>query len=117
MGHRLKAFGISKFVYSGRSRKPEAEASLQAEYVSFDALLQQSDVIVICCALTAETKDMFNYDAFSKMKNTAVLVNSARGGIVHQDDLGKLCVCVFICAKDMLLTNTSFSQSVLWMTI
>ncbi|KAL9559364.1 hypothetical protein PS6_000831 [Mucor atramentarius] len=87
VGHRLKAFGISKFVYSGRSKKPEAEASLNAEYVSFDDLLKQSDVIVICCALTKETKDMFNYEAFSKMKNTAVLVNSARGGIVHQDDL------------------------------
>ncbi|KAG2215988.1 hypothetical protein INT46_007048 [Mucor plumbeus] len=87
VGHRLKAFGISKFVYSGRSKKPEAEAGLNAEYVSFDDLLQQSDVIVICCALTKETQDMFNYEAFTKMKDTAVLVNSARGGIVHQDDL------------------------------
>lgn len=72
VGHRLKAFGISKFVYSGRSKKHEAEAGLNAEYVSFDDLLQQSDVIVICCALTKETQDMFNYEAFTKMKNTAV---------------------------------------------
>ncbi|KAI8887723.1 hypothetical protein K501DRAFT_321232 [Backusella circina FSU 941] len=87
VGHRLKAFGISRIIYSGRSEKLDAQARLDAEYVSFDTLLAESDFIVVCCALTKETKDMFNYDAFSKMKKSVVFVNSARGGIVHQDDL------------------------------
>jgi glyoxylate/hydroxypyruvate reductase len=68
----LKGFGISRIVYSGRSKKPEAEALLGAEYVSFDTLLKESDVIAVCCALTKETENMFNYNAFSKMKKTAV---------------------------------------------
>jgi glyoxylate/hydroxypyruvate reductase len=89
VGHRLKAFGISRIIYNGRSEKPDAQARLDAEFVGFDTLLAESDFIVVCCALTKETKDLFNYDAFSKMKKTVVFVNSARGGIVHQDDLGK----------------------------
>ncbi|KAI8051926.1 D-isomer specific 2-hydroxyacid dehydrogenase [Gilbertella persicaria] len=84
---RLKAFGISRIVYSGRSQKLEAEKRLGAEYVSFDTLLKESDVVIVCCALTKETQDLFDYSAFSKMKKTAVFINSARGGIVNQADL------------------------------
>ncbi|KAI9288158.1 D-isomer specific 2-hydroxyacid dehydrogenase [Umbelopsis sp. AD052] len=87
VAHRLKAFGISQVLYSGRSEKPEASKRLQAQFVSFDELLAKSDYVVVCCALTKETKEMFNYDAFKKMKRSAVFVNSARGGIVQQDDL------------------------------
>ncbi|KAI8073190.1 D-isomer specific 2-hydroxyacid dehydrogenase [Gongronella butleri] len=85
---RLQAFGIARVVYSGRSRKPEAEAALGgADHVPIDELLQTADYIAVCCALTQETKEMFDYDAFSKMKRSAVFVNTARGGIVKQDDL------------------------------
>ena len=47
----------------------------------------QSDIVVIACSLSAETKGMFDKKAFSKMKSTSVLINIARGGIVNQDDL------------------------------
>ncbi|KAJ2964974.1 hypothetical protein NQZ79_g81 [Umbelopsis isabellina] len=87
VAHRLKAFGITNVLYSGRSEKPKASEKLQAKFVSLDDLLKQSDYVVVCCALTKETKEMFNYAAFTKMKRTAVFVNSARGGIVKQDDL------------------------------
>ncbi|KAI7901839.1 D-isomer specific 2-hydroxyacid dehydrogenase [Cokeromyces recurvatus] len=85
---RLQAFGISRVIYSGRTKKSEqVEARLNAKYVPFDTLLTESDVIVVCCALTKETENLFDYKAFSKMKRTVVFVNSARGGIVLQDDL------------------------------
>ncbi|CAM0141497.1 hypothetical protein VKS41_003788 [Umbelopsis sp. WA50703] len=87
VAHRLKAFGITNVLYSGRTEKPKAAEKLQAKFVSLDDLLKQSDYIVVCCALTKETKEMFNYAAFEKMKRTAIFVNSARGGIVKQDDL------------------------------
>lgn len=74
VAQRLKAFGISRIVYSGRSRKQDAEERLKADYVSFDELLKESDVIAVCCALTKETEKMFNYEAFSKMKNKAVSI-------------------------------------------
>ncbi|ORY00213.1 glyoxylate reductase, partial [Basidiobolus meristosporus CBS 931.73] len=84
---RLKAFGISRILYHGRSERKEQAARLNAEFADFDTLLKESDVIVVCCALTPETREMFNYDAFKRMKRTALFVNTARGGIVQQDDL------------------------------
>ncbi|KAI8100164.1 D-isomer specific 2-hydroxyacid dehydrogenase [Halteromyces radiatus] len=84
---RLKAFGITRILYHGRSQKPQAESELGAEFSSFDNLLKESDYITVCCALTPETQNLFDYVAFSKMKSTAVFVNTARGGIVKQDDL------------------------------
>ncbi len=41
----------------------------------------------IHCPLTPATKLMFNKEAFSKMKPTAILVNTSRGGVVDQDAL------------------------------
>ncbi|CEG64003.1 hypothetical protein RMATCC62417_01050 [Rhizopus microsporus] len=89
VAHRLKAFGISRIVYTGRQRKMGIEDRIKAEFVTFDHLLADSDFVIVCCALTKETRHMFNYEAFSKMKKTAVFVNSARGGIVDQEGLVK----------------------------
>ncbi|KAI8150152.1 D-isomer specific 2-hydroxyacid dehydrogenase [Fennellomyces sp. T-0311] len=85
---RLKPFGVSRILYWGRSEKPELQKTLGAQFkASLDDLLKESDYVIVCCALTPETKEMFNYAAFSKMKRSAVFVNTARGGIVQQDDL------------------------------
>ena len=54
---------------------------------SFDELLQKSDVISIHVHLNKETENMFNAEVFKKMKNTAYLINTARGDIVHEGDL------------------------------
>ncbi|KAI8393764.1 D-isomer specific 2-hydroxyacid dehydrogenase [Radiomyces spectabilis] len=81
---RLQAFGIQRTLYWGRKERPNA---VNAEFASLDELLAQSDYVVVCAALTRATKHMLNYDAFKKMKRTAVFVNTARGGIVQQDDL------------------------------
>ncbi len=50
--------------------------------VSFDRLLAESDFLTIHCPLTAETRHLFGRAALGRMKPTAVLVNTARGGIV-----------------------------------
>lgn len=55
--------------------------ALHAEFVSLDNLLRRSDFVVVACPLTSETKDMFNKDAFAKMKPNGVFVNIARGGM------------------------------------
>lgn len=72
VAQRLKAFGIDRVLYWGRNEKPGLKKSLNADFVSFDALASESDFIVACCALTPETKEIFNYDAFKKMKQNAV---------------------------------------------
>ena len=86
VAERLKPFGVSKFVYSGRSEKPEA-SKVNGTLVSFDNLLQISDFVISCCSLNSETTGMFDKKAFEKMKKSAVFINTSRGGVVKQDDL------------------------------
>ena len=78
---RLLPFGVTKVLYSGRTQKPEVD---YADFVSFDDLLERSDFVVVVCALTLETRDLFSFDAFAKMKKSAVFVNISRGEVVDQ---------------------------------
>ena len=86
VAERLKPFGVKKFVYSGRSVKPDAD-KIQAEFVPFEELLECSDFVVVCCAYTPDTAGLFDKKAFEKMKKSAIFVNTSRGGCVVQDDL------------------------------
>lgn len=83
---KAKAFGISVNVYSPRTES-ELINSIGANKVSFDELLKTSDYISIHAPLTAETRHMFSVDEFRTMKNSAFLINTARGGIVDTDAL------------------------------
>jgi glyoxylate reductase len=76
-----------KVIYHNRGHNEEAEKELGAVRVSFDELLQQSDVVSVHTALTPETKEMFNKEVFEKMKPTAIFVNTARGGVHNEEDL------------------------------
>ncbi|PWW29674.1 glyoxylate reductase [Cytobacillus oceanisediminis] len=78
-----------EILYHNRSRKPDAEQELGAKYVSFDELLERSDFVVCLTPLTDETRNLFNRDAFKKMKKQAVFVNSSRGPVVNEQDLYK----------------------------
>ena len=57
------------------------------EQVSFDRLLSESDIISVHCPLNADSEDLFNKDTFSKMKKGSLFVNTARGGVVVEQDL------------------------------
>ncbi|OBZ91465.1 Glyoxylate reductase/hydroxypyruvate reductase [Choanephora cucurbitarum] len=87
VAYRLKAFGIDRVIYWGRQEKPDLKKTMHAEFASFDQLLKESDFVVACCALTPETAQLFNYEAFQKMKKHAIFVNTARGGVVDQEGL------------------------------
>ena len=50
--------------------------------VAFDSALAQADVISLHCPLTADTANLFNHDTFAKIKPGAILINTARGGLV-----------------------------------
>ncbi|RVE48033.1 hypothetical protein evm_007345 [Chilo suppressalis] len=86
VARRVKAFNTSKILYYNRSEKPKARET-GAVKVSFDELLRDSDFVICCAALVSETKEIFNKSAFDKMKNTAVFINTSRGGTVDQDAL------------------------------
>ncbi|XP_072141052.1 glyoxylate reductase/hydroxypyruvate reductase isoform X3 [Dermacentor andersoni] len=83
---RLKAFKVSRFLYHSRSHKTAAE-TMGAQFTTLEELLRQSDYVVVCCALTPETKGMFNKQAFSMMKSTASFINISRGQVVDQEAL------------------------------
>ena len=57
------------------------------EQVSFDDLLERSDVISLHCPLSDRTRDLFDKRAIQKMKKTAILINVARGAVVNDKDL------------------------------
>jgi glycerate dehydrogenase len=63
--------------------------------VEFEAFLAMADVVSVHCPLTPNTVDLIDADELTKMKPTAILVNTARGGIVNEMAL-----------KDALLANT-----------
>jgi phosphoglycerate dehydrogenase-like enzyme len=62
-------------------------ASVDVELVSFDALLERSNVVSVHCPLTDETLTMFDAAVFRRMQQGSVFINAARGGIVDQDAL------------------------------
>ncbi len=76
------AFGMKVISYT---RSPKTAKDV--EFVSFDQLLEQSDIISLHCPLTQENRLMMNRTAFSKCKKGAYLVNTARGGLVDENDL------------------------------
>lgn len=85
---RATGFNMN-ILYHNRSRKKDAEQELGATYVEFDELIQQSDFVVCMTPLTDETKNMFNADVFKNMKESAIFINSSRGGVVNEEDLFK----------------------------
>ena len=57
------------------------------EFVSFEALLEQSDIVSVHCPLNSESENLFDKNAFAKMKKGALFVNTARGGVMVEQDL------------------------------
>ncbi|XP_055542186.1 glyoxylate reductase/hydroxypyruvate reductase-like [Wyeomyia smithii] len=83
---RLNGFDVGRLLYTGPRIKSEAER-FKAQFVTFNELLKESDFVFIACPMTNETKAIFNKEAFSIMKQSSVLINVARGGIVDQPAL------------------------------
>lgn len=77
-----KAFGMDVIAYSRHEFKDEV-----AQYVSLDELFSRADVISLHCPLFEETKGMINKDSIAKMKDTVILINTARGPLIDEQDV------------------------------
>jgi glyoxylate reductase len=86
MAKRAAGFDM-RVLYTSRQRKPEAEAELGASFVDFEMLLRESDYISLHVNLTEETRGMLGAEALGMMKETAVLINTARGPVVDTEAL------------------------------
>jgi len=86
VGKMAIAFGMKVIVYDPYLSKETAEEQ-GFELADLDSLLKNSDFISIHTPLTDETKKMIDEKEFKKMKNTAFIVNCARGGIIDENAL------------------------------
>ena len=77
-----RAFGMNVL---GHSRHPKSIQGV--ENVGLEALLARSDVVSLHVPATPETRHLMDRQAFRRMKPSAVLVNTARGSVVHEADL------------------------------
>jgi D-3-phosphoglycerate dehydrogenase len=80
---KAKAFGL-RVVTHDPFVKPEALKAAGVEGVSFDELLAISDFISVHAPLTPATRGLFNADVFRKMKQGALLINTARGPLIDE---------------------------------
>ncbi len=105
MAKRCKGAYDMNVIYHNRSENKQAEKELGAKKVSFNELLSQSDILSVHSALTPETKAVFNYAAFSKMKKNAIFINTSRGGVHNEEDLIKALTEKLIWGAGLDVTN------------
>jgi D-3-phosphoglycerate dehydrogenase len=87
VAQRVRGFGCP-VLYNTRAQLPAAEeAALGVSYRGLAELLAESDFLCLCCPLTPETRGMIAAAQLATMKQGAILVNVARGGIVVEADL------------------------------
>lgn len=85
---RLKPFGFSTMICDP-AIDATAAAELDAESVDLETLFSQADALSFHCPLTPETHHLVNAARLSVMKPTAVIVNTARGGLIDPDALAR----------------------------
>ncbi len=78
----LKAFGCNVLGYR---RNPDQTDGIN--YTSLENLLAKSDIVTLHCPANSSTKDLINKDTLALMKPSAILINTARGSVVNQEDL------------------------------
>lgn len=83
VARRAKGFDM-QVLYHNRNRKPDAEAEYGLEFRELDTLLKEADFVIILAPFTPETAGMIGARELDLMKNTGVLINVARGGIVDE---------------------------------
>lgn len=78
------SFGMKVLVYTSKSQENLPKGIIKS---GFEDLLKASDVLSLHCPLTKENRNMINKGSLSKMKSTAVLINTARGPLVNEQDV------------------------------
>lgn len=78
------AFGLKVIAYTSKAQEALPEGIRK---VSKDELFEQSDILSFHCPLTPDTKEIVNKKNLSRMKPTAIVINTGRGGLVNEADL------------------------------
>lgn len=86
VARRARGFSM-KILYNKRTRDEQAEKELGVEYRDLDEIFGEADFVTLHVPLSSETRQMINQDSLARMKPTAYLVNTARGGVVDEHAL------------------------------
>lgn len=68
-------------------RSEDFEMLTEAKFADMHTLLARSDIVTVHAPLTSQTRHLLGHEEFGRMKNTAILINTARGAIVDQEAL------------------------------
>lgn len=86
VGRIARAFGMNVLAYS-RSQCDEGESI--GSYVELDDLLRRSDVVSLHCPLFPETREIINAQTIARMKDGAILLNTARGPLISEEAVAR----------------------------
>ncbi len=87
IARRATAFGMKVFYHNRNKIISDFEKVLGVEYLSFEELLSTSDVISLNVPLNSQTHHMIGSEQFKIMKNSAYIINTARGAVINEDEL------------------------------
>lgn len=87
LAKKMQAFDMT-IIYNQRHRlSAEQEKALNVQYRTQEEVIQQADILTLHAPLTDETHHLLNYQAFEKMKNSAFVINAARGPLIDEEEL------------------------------
>jgi phosphoglycerate dehydrogenase-like enzyme len=89
VAHRARAFG-ARIIYNKRNPfTPEREEEMGVEYRALDGLLEESDILTVHVPLYDATRGLIGREEIARMKQDAILINTARKDIVDEDALAE----------------------------
>jgi len=83
----LNGFGNPKIMVNDRKVKFEADNAFNVEWAEKEEIYRCCDIVTVHLPLTVETKNMIRKHHLLSMKSDAIIINSARGGIINENDL------------------------------
>lgn len=88
----LSGFGVTVLYYDPFRLSEERERALNVMYVPLDQLLHEAEIVSLHCPLTDDTRYLLGRETFAQMKDGAILVNTARGGLIDNAALAEALV-------------------------
>jgi glyoxylate reductase len=114
LAERARAFGLNVHYHNRKPVHPDTSTRLSATYhETLHGMLPNVDILATCCPLSEETHHILDAEALALMKPSAVLVNTARGGLIDEDAMEKALLDGKLAAAglDVLATGTDVNQT------
>lgn len=87
---RVSAFGSPRVLVNDLVPNHGVADELKLEWVDKETVFRESDLVSLHLPLTAQTKNLVDYDVLKTMKEDAIIINTSRGGIINEVDLARV---------------------------